>query len=863
MNTETQRELTFDFITGDGRKHTLKGTGSVYQTGTFEHIVQLARSEATAPGGRPKDSHWAVFHNHDGPNARSVHTMTGEGIKASNTCTWLDIDEGDPSLKQVLEFAMAVANGHQFLVYTSKSNGEVRSEDQVNLETEWVGKKGTVKRKYRILFPHVSNIPLDTYRFFSKALCDHAEKHGLIPDRKVTTPTQLCYLPNAGQEYHFHVGEGPRMDLCGEHFRWWYHAASNLHSEHKAEQEIRGPSKDEGARSPIGAFARKHPTDALMEMYGFDSHNGEHWHHRDQTTDSYGTKLNQDGRRWVTASATVEKLVGRKSGDGFDLYTAFECDGDEVKAMAYARQCLAEEDDRHYGAATVEHGIQVYKELVAASEAREKTWEDHHKTHSLPEYDTDNDKFSRLPDPPQGPISVLAWWVYNEVMTSPNRTVAIAVAWLLAAHFAGRKDSFMGNPANVNMIMLAINGVGKDTFNKALTKIMTQLSSVVDEAKYLPETQLFERAGTSFGTTDMHEQDMGMLSAVRLLPEAGIQRKSKAGDGESVLAAELQNFAQNAYTKRIYKRSRGSNAEAYGTNVSAFRESTPETWVAGSGSMISSGETARALSVYADCSAVGETRFNLPLEVPKDVMHIIELLITEAIRGEKPPTEWYNDKSPLRQVSNLPVPNELRRHFVLAGPEEQAFVQDLAKADTEMRRKNKDNVADHDWAHKVRAPMLIFRLALLHARTRFTCGAERFTENHHVTMVDLEAADALVRESQRADLANAGNYDGPAKQLADAMRHSLVEMFKKDQPTAAYKNAFKTVTNTAELGHLFGGRKFSTRCITRNSKPYSLAKTMVDTGTVKTNAAAYTLALKEGENLNYWEADNNDNWRLL
>src|SRR5690606_6581289 len=70
-----------------------------------------------------------------------------------------------------------------------------------------------------------------------------------------------------------------------------------------------------------------------------------------------------EGDRWVSLSDTFNRLSighptasGARSGDAFDLYRHYNCAGSTEQAETYARSCLAEEDDKRYGAATSDHG---------------------------------------------------------------------------------------------------------------------------------------------------------------------------------------------------------------------------------------------------------------------------------------------------------------------------------------------------------------------------------------------------------------------------------------------------------------------------------------------------------------------------
>ena len=337
--------MTIDCIVGQGRLFTLKDTEERYVTASFEDIVRLAAQEEQAqPCHDDKDHWWAVFTNANHPQARAIRWHR-ENPGARNTVIWVDIDEGDPPWESVVHAAQTIAQGHEFLIYTSRSHGEARED-------------GSTKQKYRILFPHITNLPMHAYKHFAKVLNDKVASLGLIPDRATQKASQICYLPNAGPRFQWHWQRGPRIDLGGEHFHWWWFEAQRDFAQ--AEKE-RG-RKDERSRSPVGAFCRKHDAASMLDLLGFETYDGVNWHWPGQTTSSFGTKSDEDGRGWVTASESVRTYLGRANGDSFDLYARWVQDqgGTEEQALEYAKQCLQAEDDWWFGAATIDHGAKLW-----------------------------------------------------------------------------------------------------------------------------------------------------------------------------------------------------------------------------------------------------------------------------------------------------------------------------------------------------------------------------------------------------------------------------------------------------------------------------------------------------------------------
>lgn len=315
-------------------------------------------------------------------------------------------------------------------------------------------------------------------------------------------------------------------------------------------------------------------------------------------------------------------------------------------------------------------------------------------------------KYSDLPTPPLGPVRDIAYWIYSHEMTSPNKNIAIVAAWMLVAAFAGRKDNFLNNPPLIVLTVLGINGIGKDVLLRTLDRLVQALSYRRDDSNIFK----FGGHGSSFGTGEMVNQELGCVSGVRITSEAGLTKQSTSGDTSSVRASALQNAAANAYARRNYRRLAKQVHYPWGVNMSVFDESTDETFLDAMSGTLGTGEAARNLMVRLDASAVGETRFlGMGQPIPNHILDIFDLLAEEALRGENLEMQG--------GVSSVPVPFELQKTYqATAGVIE--WIKRLEEEDTKLRRANKENQADLNWAQSVRNPQLTFRLALVHARTR-------------------------------------------------------------------------------------------------------------------------------------------------
>lgn len=501
--------MDFDFITGTNRFDSHVKSGEPYAVGRFEDIVMLAKAENEKPEPHsPKDHYWAVPVKCSHAMSRSASWLKREDPNTQVSMVWADIDRGDPSWDQVWHFANTVANGGEFLVYTSRSHGEIRTEDDVCEVTGLVDKAGTKKQKYRILWPLAEESLLNVvnYTAAAQAIIDYAqEKHGLTCDPVVRTVTQLCYLPNRGTEYlYFHSPSFTRLSLR-DHFLIPYiekvmeteHAEELAAAQRRADFEANG--KQETAMSPIAAFRRKHPaTPEMMEWLGFDTVNGVDW--RMAGGGSYATQIKDDGALY-TLSSTVGALGGKQAGQGWyfqDVYYLFmhrmgwaehpsEHEDGQYSIREYANQCLQEERKTIMGDATPEHGKQVWENCqtingseygpagraVAIAEAKAAT------PPAKPVAGTEEHQWD-FEYPYQYGMRETAEWAFSS-SSRPVRQFAAMMTYTHYSSIIGAKYHFDGMGLNLFSIIGGGTGTGKGSAFAAQQKIVAGMEQALQD----------------------------------------------------------------------------------------------------------------------------------------------------------------------------------------------------------------------------------------------------------------------------------------------------------------------------------------------------------------------------------------------
>lgn len=330
-------------VCGNGQYDTKSGTGQNYSTIGDEEIWKLIQNPPSVP---KEQAQWFIPSSYHAADARAHNVQRDQGC-----FHWLaaDIDEGNPSLADVVQAVKATLPETRFLVYSSRSATPER-------------------RKWRVLVPVASALSGWAYVAAQSAWFDMLEGHGLHLDRSLERAAQPIYLPNRGAyyEWHYEPGSPLRRDAA-----LW--TAARAKGQELAESVASRP-KDEGPNSPIAAFRRKHSVAEMLEAYGYlQKGRGDHWRSPYQQSGGYATA--DYGDYWISLSGSdAERGVGaptrsgHRFGDAFDLYVHYGCGGDHEKALAYAKSCLKEER-----AWLEEHGRRIWAGVTSVGGRRIKT----------------------------------------------------------------------------------------------------------------------------------------------------------------------------------------------------------------------------------------------------------------------------------------------------------------------------------------------------------------------------------------------------------------------------------------------------------------------------------------------------------
>lgn len=335
------------FPSGNGRHHThaltVKGKPNTrYGAGQPYPAVTLDRVRAMVENPLSLDSDnalWFIPSSYGEHDARCHDTQRERGVFH---CLPVDIDCNDLPLDDVQEAVRAVIGDAVALYYSTRS---AKPYD----------------KRWRVLIPLAKPISGGEYHDTQNALFDLLEEASggvLLPDRALTRPGQLVYLPNKGTsgfyEYALPDASAPVLELtpdCAIMVR----RKANAEARRQAEQEAKAAAERRAAKrksdvagdglSPVAHFNAAHCVADLLARYGYERDGRSNdWRSPFQTSGSYATR--DYGDYWLSLSGSdasagigAQTRSGHRHGDAFDLYCHFEHGGDFTAAVrAYAQE---------------------------------------------------------------------------------------------------------------------------------------------------------------------------------------------------------------------------------------------------------------------------------------------------------------------------------------------------------------------------------------------------------------------------------------------------------------------------------------------------------------------------------------------
>jgi|GEM_PF-653571 len=311
----------------DGSANPHKSAGKPYATITGAGIAKMVKEPPTVPKARGQ---WFIASTYAEHDARSHDVQKARGV-----FRWLalDVDENNLGLDEIdAALSKVIGDACRFIYST-------RSATQEN-------------RKWRALVPLATEISgadfSDTQNAFFDLL-EQASDGTLIPDRALSRPAQLVYLPNRGEFYEVKADHAKALTLTPD-CAIMAHKAAIAADRARAAQEAQDSRERRAAQriakaqdddvSPVDHFNAAHSVADLLARYGYSQAGSSNdWKSPFQSSGSYATR--DRGDHWISLSGSDDAQDigaatknGHRFGDAFDLFAHFEHGGDFNKAVA-------------------------------------------------------------------------------------------------------------------------------------------------------------------------------------------------------------------------------------------------------------------------------------------------------------------------------------------------------------------------------------------------------------------------------------------------------------------------------------------------------------------------------------------------
>ncbi|WP_155321959.1 hypothetical protein [Desulfosarcina ovata] len=285
-------------------------------------MADIERMAANPPSIEKSKAQWVIF----SILLSRVHTEQRE--KGRFHALWADIDEvNGMTFNDIVERA----NGCllDFLAYTSRSATEE-------------------KQKSRIIVPLAGHVAGNHFVRLQKILNDKLEENGVTPDRATERAGQVCYLPNRGKFYLFHIekSSGPmpadawvneeQVEINREK------AAEKSRKERREKARLKATRRMQtGCKSPIDAYNAEFGIEMILDAYGYLKR-GDRWLSPNSGSKAPGMSLTNDCRKWLSCHNSDASIGTPTSngtmGDAFDLYVWYEHHGDRDAAIRAAAE---------------------------------------------------------------------------------------------------------------------------------------------------------------------------------------------------------------------------------------------------------------------------------------------------------------------------------------------------------------------------------------------------------------------------------------------------------------------------------------------------------------------------------------------
>ena len=327
------------FLMAHGSLYTLKDRPDMVYPGiSWPEIVRMVKEPQAKDKADASFFIPSTYRQHDGRAHQAQRDRGAFRMLA------LDVDQGNPHRKEVIQAVRDVLGDVSMLVYSSSGASEDR-------------------RKWRVLLPLAVPVSGEEYEAAQSALFYLIRQHGITPDGALARCGQPIYLPNvpiskrwpdlSPMFYDWEIVRGANVFLTD---------ASPIMQEVERREEQRRIANEQADRdrlkrekeraerriqhpddvNPVDVFNDNHTIEDLLLRYGYERQGGSaHFKSRYQSSASFATQ--NFTTHWVSLSGSDaaagigrSKSMGDNSycfGDGFDLFVHYEHNGDFTAAV--------------------------------------------------------------------------------------------------------------------------------------------------------------------------------------------------------------------------------------------------------------------------------------------------------------------------------------------------------------------------------------------------------------------------------------------------------------------------------------------------------------------------------------------------
>lgn len=315
---------------GFGEYHTDKPTSPTpkpYKTITLNNVLRMVEHPTSVA---KEEAQWFI------PSRLLTRNAEKQRADGAFFAVWGDIDRPTElaAIKAVLANLFCF-----YLIYSS------RGATPKPYQKDEKGKSKGGKR-WRVVIPLATPATATEWEQIAEIINDKFEQAGIVPDRASERINQICYLPNKGEFYQFHIERNLdplnwKTALAAElnekqHQAEQRQAAINAQRERSRQKAI--ARMQTGETSPINAYNAEYPLEQSFGVYGYKRVG----HKRlSPNSESGNPGVTIKGDKWISKhssdSAIGQPCTGGGTwGDSFDLFVHYEHGGDRKAATIAA-----------------------------------------------------------------------------------------------------------------------------------------------------------------------------------------------------------------------------------------------------------------------------------------------------------------------------------------------------------------------------------------------------------------------------------------------------------------------------------------------------------------------------------------------